>query len=101
MGHSNPVPGKVNSIALSGGGVQTEPQRLGSAPMFARPGEPEPNRVEGERLQEPEARPHREASRTLAEARESACRCRRRWTWTQTRSRPGSECHRKRPQVIR
>jgi hypothetical protein len=38
--------------------------------MFARPGEPEPNCVVGERLQPPQARPHREASRTLAEARE-------------------------------
>lgn len=64
------VEGKRNSIALSGGGAQTEPpQRLGSAPMFARPGEPEPNCVVGERLQPPTARPHREASRTLAEAR--------------------------------
>lgn len=68
---SNIVPGKANSIAQSGGGAQTDPpQRLGSAPMFARPGEPEPNCIEGERLQAPEARPRREASRTLAEARE-------------------------------
>lgn len=38
--------------------------------MFARAGEPEPNYVVGERLQPPQARPRREASRTLAEARE-------------------------------
>jgi hypothetical protein len=64
------VPGKANSIAQSGGGAQTEPpQRCGSAPMFARPGEPEPNCVVGERLQEPTPRPRREATRTLAEAR--------------------------------
>jgi len=71
MGHSNIVEGKANSIERSGGGAQTEPpQRCGHAPMFARPGEPEPNCVVGERLQAPQARPHREASRTLAEARE-------------------------------
>jgi hypothetical protein len=71
MSLSNIVEGKANSIALSGGGAQTEPpQYLGSAPVFARPGEPEPNCVVGERLQPPQARPHREASRTLVEARE-------------------------------
>jgi hypothetical protein len=32
--------------------------------MFARPGEPEPNCIVGERLQPPEARPRRERSRT-------------------------------------
>jgi hypothetical protein len=38
--------GKRNSIAQSGGGAQTEPPlRCGSAPMFARPGEPEPRCV--------------------------------------------------------
>jgi hypothetical protein len=37
--------------------------------MFARPGEPEPNCIVGERLQPPEARPRREPSRTFAEAR--------------------------------
>jgi hypothetical protein len=62
--------GKRNSIAQSGGGAQTEPpQYLGSAPVFARPGEPEPRCVVGEALQPPQARPRREASRTLAEAR--------------------------------
>lgn len=65
------VEGKRNSIEQSGGGAQTEPtQYLGSAPVFARPGEPEPNCVVGERLRPAEARPHRETSRTLAEARE-------------------------------
>ena len=66
------VEGKSNSILQSGGGAQTEPpQYLGSAPVFARSrNEPEPNCVVGERLQPPQARPHREASRTLAEARE-------------------------------
>jgi hypothetical protein len=65
------VEGKRRSIEITGGGAQTEPpRRLGCAPMFARPGEPEPNCVEGERLQAPQDRPHREASRTLAEARE-------------------------------
>ncbi|OMC26419.1 hypothetical protein A5738_02905 [Mycobacterium colombiense] len=64
------VEGKRNSIEQSGGGAQTEPpQRLGSAPVFARPGEPEPRCVVGERLRPAEARPRREASRTLAEAR--------------------------------
>ena len=54
------VEGKRRSIEQSGGGVQTEPpQRCGSAPMFARPGEPEPNCVEGERLQPPQAGPRR------------------------------------------
>jgi hypothetical protein len=39
MGHSNLVPGKVNSIEASGGGGQTVPeQRAAHAPMFARPG---------------------------------------------------------------
>jgi hypothetical protein len=71
MGHSNVVAGKKNSIEASGGGLQTEPeQRLGHAPMFARPGEPEPNCVVGERLQPATARPGREATRTLAEARQ-------------------------------
>jgi hypothetical protein len=71
MSISNIVAGKQNSINQSGGGAQTEPeQRLGHGPMFARPGEPEPNCVVGERLQPPQARPRRDASRTLAEARE-------------------------------
>lgn len=72
MSASNIVAGKQNSIEASGGGAQTEPpQYLGSAPVFARSrNEPEPNCVVGERLQPPQARPHREASRTLAEARE-------------------------------
>ncbi len=62
--------GKGNSIAFSGGGVQTEPpQYQGSAPVFARPGEPEPNVISGEALQPPQARPRREATRTRAEAR--------------------------------
>ncbi len=65
------VEGKRRSIEITGGGAQTVPEeRLGHAPCFARPGEPEPNCVVGERLQAPQARPHREASRTLAEARE-------------------------------
>ena len=70
MGHSNIVVGKANSIEQSGGGAQTVPeQRAAHAPMFARPGEPEPNCVVGERLQPAEARPRREPSRTIAEAR--------------------------------
>lgn len=65
------APGKANSIAASRGGAQTEPpQYLGSAPVFARPGEPEPRHVSGERLRPAEARPRREASQSLAEARE-------------------------------
>lgn len=68
---SNIVEGMQKSIKDSGGGAQTEPpQRCGCAPVFARPDEPEPNCVVGERLQPPQARPHREASRTLTEARE-------------------------------
>ncbi len=72
MSLSNIVAGKQNSIEVSGGGAQTEPpQYLGSAPVFARSrNEPEPNCVVGERLQPPQARPRREASRTLAEAQE-------------------------------
>jgi hypothetical protein len=72
MSASNIVAGKQNSIKQSGGGAQTEPpQYLGSAPVFARSrNEPEPNCVVGERLQPPQSRPRREASRTLAEARE-------------------------------
>ncbi len=72
MSSSNITTGKQNSIALSGAGAQTEPpQYLGSAPVFARSrDEPEPNCVVGDRLQPPPARPRREASRTLAEARE-------------------------------
>jgi hypothetical protein len=70
MGHSKLTEGKANSIAQSGGGAQTEPpQRCGSAPMFGRPGEPEPNCVVGERLQEPSPRPRRAPTRTRAEAR--------------------------------
>ncbi|WP_142281134.1 hypothetical protein [Mycobacterium palustre] len=65
------VPGKRNSIEQSGGGAQTEPpQRCGSAAMFARPGEPEPNCVVGERLQQPQARPKRPPTRTFSDARE-------------------------------
>ncbi|MGV0081736.1 hypothetical protein ACRUZW_26030 [Mycobacterium colombiense] len=65
------VEGKRNSIDQSGGDVQTDPpQYLGSAPVFARSrNEPEPNCVVGEQLQPPQAKPHREASRTIAEAR--------------------------------
>lgn len=68
---SNIVPGKQNSIYQGGGGAQTVPdERPGHAPTFARPGELEPNCVVGERLQPAEARPRREPTRTLAEARE-------------------------------
>ena len=64
------VAGKANSIRKPGGGGQSEPpQRCGHSEMFARPGEPEPNCIVGERLQPPEARPRRERSRTFAEAR--------------------------------
>lgn len=70
MGHSNIVEGKANSIERSGGGTQRVPeQRAAHAPCFARPGEPEPNAVVGERLQPAQARPRREPSRTIAEAR--------------------------------
>jgi hypothetical protein len=70
MSHSNLVPGKQNSIAASGGGAQTVPeQRAAHSPMFARPGQPEPNVVVGERLQPPQARPRREPTRTFTEAR--------------------------------
>jgi hypothetical protein len=69
-GIANVVAGKSNAIEVSGGGAQTEPpQRCGHAPMFARPGEPEPNCVVGERLQPASSRPRPEASRTIAEAR--------------------------------
>ena len=70
MPASNIVEGKANSIQESGGGAQTEPpRRCGSAAMFARHGEPEPNCVVGERLQPPQARPRRAPSRTIEEAR--------------------------------
>jgi hypothetical protein len=73
MGHSNLTEGKANSIAASGGGPQTVlPERDGRpahSPMFARPGEPEPNVTRGERLQPPTPRPKRPATRTFAEAR--------------------------------
>lgn len=72
MALSNITTGKANSIALSGGGPAqpVADERPTHAPMFARShDEAEPNCIEGERLQEPEARPRRQASRTLTEAR--------------------------------
>jgi hypothetical protein len=67
---SNIAAGKRNSIEQGGGGMQMEPeQRSSHAPMFARPGEPEPNAVVGERLQPPQARPRRKPTRTLADSR--------------------------------
>jgi hypothetical protein len=70
MGLSNLVAGKRNSIEQSGGGVDRGTERAAHAPMFALPGEPEPNAVCGERLQPGQSRPRRQATRTLAEARE-------------------------------
>lgn len=72
MALSNILPGKANSIALSGESVQRVPepeQRFTHAPCFARAGEPEPNVTSGERLQPPHARPRRRPTRTLADAR--------------------------------
>lgn len=71
MGASNLVPGKVNSIVLSGGdgGPHVVDERAGHAPVFALPGQAEPNVTQGERLQPAQPRPRREATRTRAEAR--------------------------------
>lgn len=71
MGHSNITTGKKNSIAFSDGdsGPHVVGERDGSAPVFALPGQPEPGVTRGERLQPPQARPRRDASRTLTEAR--------------------------------
>jgi hypothetical protein len=57
MSLSNILPGKANSIEKSGGGVDRATERVAHAPMFARPGEPEPGAVKGECLQPGEARP--------------------------------------------
>jgi hypothetical protein len=70
MSLSNIVEGKANSIAAGVGEVERSETRPAHAPIFARPGEPEPNIVSGERLQPAESRPQRAPSRTLAEARE-------------------------------
>ena len=51
MSLSNIVEGKANSIAAGVGEVERGATRPAHAPMFARPGEPEPNAVSGERLQ--------------------------------------------------
>lgn len=60
--------GKSNSIAA---GVPNEAvtQPVAHAPMFARPGEPEPNVHRGERLQPATPRPRRAPTRTRDEAR--------------------------------
>lgn len=60
--------GKRNSIAA---GVAGDDRREypSHAPMFVGYGEAPANSVSGERLQPPQPRPGREASRTLAEAR--------------------------------
>lgn len=70
MSLSRILPGKHNSIALSDGEpAGPVPERGTHAPMFARPGEPEPNAVSGERMQPSQPRPKRPPTRTLAEAR--------------------------------
>ena len=52
MALSNILPGKQAAIDVSGGGVPHQPpERAAHAPMFARPGEREPNVTMGERLQ--------------------------------------------------
>ncbi len=43
--------------------------RAAHGEMFARPGEPEPNAIRGERLQVGQSRPRRQSTRTLGEAR--------------------------------
>lgn len=71
MSLSNLVPGKANSIALSAGEppVPTD-GRPSHAPCFTSEHGPQPNAIEGERLQAPQRPPRREASRTLDEARQ-------------------------------
>jgi hypothetical protein len=68
VGHSNIVEGKRNFIAQSSGDSEQHAP-VAHAPCFALPGQPEPNVTKGECLQPPQARPRRQASRTLAEAR--------------------------------
>lgn len=69
MALSDLVPGKRNSIAQGGESVQQAvPERAAHAPMFARPGEPEPNAISGERLQPGPPVPKAMPSRTRAEA---------------------------------
>ncbi|WP_156738018.1 hypothetical protein [Mycobacterium scrofulaceum] len=65
------VLGKANSIAFSDGDSSPHvvDERAGHAPLLSRPGEPEPNVTRGERLQPPQARPRRAASRTIEQAR--------------------------------
>ncbi|OBJ86509.1 hypothetical protein [Mycobacterium asiaticum] len=69
MSVSNIVVGKRLSIE-AGEQIEQQLDRPSHAPMFARPGEPEPNCVVGERLQPPQARLRRRPSRKLVEARE-------------------------------
>jgi hypothetical protein len=60
MGLSRITEGKRNSIKASGAAHGVPPQeRASHGEMMARPGEPEPNAIRGERLQEGEARPRR------------------------------------------
>lgn len=63
--------GKANSIALSAGRQPVTPADDGPccAPTFTSEHGPQPREVSGERLQPPQARPRREATRTRAEAR--------------------------------
>lgn len=72
MSASNILPGKANSIALSAGRQPVVPadDRPCCAPTFTSEHGPQPRQVSGERLQPPSARPRREASATLAEARQ-------------------------------
>jgi hypothetical protein len=70
MALSNIVTGKRNSIAASGESVQRAPeQRAIHAPMFARPGEAEPNAISGERLQDGKLRPAPVPTRSRIAAR--------------------------------
>lgn len=63
--------GKRNSIKLTAGQQPVVPadERPCHAPCFTSEHGPQPREVSGERLQAPQARPRREASRSLSEAR--------------------------------
>lgn len=67
MGLSNELDGKRNAMEVSGGGSEVFSGQS-HAPMFARPGEPEPNAVAGERLQPSQPRGKPEPTRTRADA---------------------------------
>lgn len=70
MGLSKIAEGKRNSIKASCREAQgVAPQdRAAHGEMFARPGEPEPNAIRGERPQAGQPRPRRQPTRTRRDA---------------------------------